>query len=67
MRPRRWILLAVVVGLSLAGRDPAASAQAVQPGTPAPEITAGPWINSASLTLAGLRGRVVLVEFWTYG
>jgi hypothetical protein len=34
---------------------------------PAPEITAGPWINSVPLTLAGLRGRVVLVEFWTYG
>jgi thiol-disulfide isomerase/thioredoxin len=25
------------------------------------------WINSEPLTLAGLRGRVVLVEFWTYG
>jgi thiol-disulfide isomerase/thioredoxin len=24
------------------------------------------WINSAPLTVAGLRGKVVLVEFWTY-
>jgi hypothetical protein len=24
------------------------------------------WINSAPLTAAGLRGKVVLVEFWTY-
>jgi thiol-disulfide isomerase/thioredoxin len=24
------------------------------------------WINSAPLTLAGLRGKVVLVEFWTF-
>ena len=24
------------------------------------------WFNSAPLTLAGLRGRVVLVDFWTY-
>jgi hypothetical protein len=36
-------------------------------GQPAPEITGGPWINSPPLSLAGLRGRVVLVEFWTYG
>lgn len=26
----------------------------------------GPWINSAPLTLAGLAGKVVLVDFWTY-
>src|SRR3954449_5872552 len=24
------------------------------------------WLNSAPLTAAGLRGRVVLVDFWTY-
>jgi hypothetical protein len=37
-------------------------------GTPAPGIAGGgAWINSAPLTLSGLRGRVVLVEFWTYG
>jgi thiol-disulfide isomerase/thioredoxin len=36
----------------------------------APEFThtsADQWINSGPKTLAGLRGRVVLVEFWTYG
>lgn len=36
-------------------------------GRPAPEITGGPWINSEPLSLSGLRQRVVLVEFWTYG
>jgi hypothetical protein len=36
-------------------------------GQPAPEITGSPWVNSAPLTLGGLRGRVVLVDFWTYG
>lgn len=25
------------------------------------------WLNSGPLTLAGLRGKVVLVDFWTYG
>ena len=34
---------------------------------PAPEITGGPWINSQPLAAPALRGRVVLVEFWTYG
>jgi len=36
-------------------------------GHPAPEITGGPWINSPPLSLDKLRGRVVFVEFWTYG
>src|SRR5215211_4874907 len=34
---------------------------------PAPELTGlTDWINSQPLTLAGLRGRVVVVDFWTY-
>ena len=37
------------------------------PGRAAPEITAGKWINSAPLTIGGLRGRVIAVEFWTFG
>ena len=36
-------------------------------GQPAPEITGGPWINSPPLSMEQLRGRVVFVEFWTYG
>ena len=35
----------------------------------APEFThraAADWINSAPLTLAGLRGQVVLLDFWTF-
>lgn len=36
----------------------------------APEFThaePGAWINSKPLTLAGLRGQAVVVEFWTFG
>lgn len=33
----------------------------------APEFAPGTWINSKPLTLKGLRGRVVLVQFWTFG
>lgn len=36
-------------------------------GTKAPEITGTQsWINSPPLTLAGLKGKVVIVDFWTY-
>lgn len=33
----------------------------------APEFASGAWINSEPLTLKDLRGRVVLIEFWTFG
>ncbi len=33
----------------------------------APEFATGEWINSQPLTLKNLRGRVVLIEFWTFG
>ncbi len=33
----------------------------------APPLAEGQWINSDPLTLSGLRGRVVYVEFWTFG
>jgi thiol-disulfide isomerase/thioredoxin len=51
-----------------------ARAASVQPGTgalpdfgPAPDFLAiHGWINSKPLTIAELRGKVVLVDFWTY-
>jgi thiol-disulfide isomerase/thioredoxin len=33
----------------------------------APELTPGEWINSRPLSLQELRGRVVVVDFWTFG
>ena len=33
----------------------------------APEFAAGTWINSEPLTIKDLSGRVVPVEFWTFG
>jgi thiol-disulfide isomerase/thioredoxin len=33
----------------------------------APDLATGEWINSEPLKLKDLRGRVVLIEFWTFG
>jgi thiol-disulfide isomerase/thioredoxin len=33
----------------------------------APELATGNWINSEPLQLKDLHGRVVLIEFWTFG
>jgi hypothetical protein len=54
---------ALVVVAAVAGEAGAQPA----PGRPAPELAAGKWINSAPLSIEGLRGRVVAVEFWTFG
>jgi hypothetical protein len=40
---------------------------AITNGTPAPELAGENWINSKPLTITSLKGRVILVEFWTYG
>jgi len=63
------VLLTAVtlVGPSSSMPEAAAQAAAASVDQPAAEISGGPWINSSPLTLQALRGRVVYVEFWTYG
>jgi hypothetical protein len=55
-----------VLGL-LAWAPGRAAAQAHLLDRPAPEIAGGPWLNSPPLTLSAVRGRVLLVDFWTSG
>lgn len=63
-------IAAVVFGIAkpveVAG--PSESSISIAPaGKQAPELIAGQWFNSEPLTLSELRGRVVYIEFWTFG
>lgn len=62
-----WLAVALATGSASVAATGEAAERLVRAGRPAPEITGGPWINSGPLSLAQLRGRVVFVEFWTYG
>ena len=72
MKTRMRVLVAVALAIvsplaMLSVLVDGVAGQVLKVGAPAPDIAGGPWIGSEPLTLAGLRGRVVLVEFWTYG
>ena len=61
------VLLAAAIAPLALLTVPTGIARPPRSGALAPDIAGGPWINGPSLTLAALRGRVVAVEFWTYG
>ena len=57
---RRWVAaLLIILSPVLQG----SGSQQVM----APEIQSEQWLNSGPLSMQALRGRVVLVEFWTFG
>ncbi|HTX52882.1 MAG TPA: hypothetical protein VMD08_05700 [Candidatus Baltobacteraceae bacterium] len=56
--------VAMLLGILLAG---SAAGQFPAIGMLAPERTGSPWVSSEPLSLQSLRGRVVLVDFWTVG
>lgn len=79
---RRWnMLIGIFVGIVVVGASIAATGVSKRLLSPfrtyteykgsgaatAPELTAGEWINSEPLKLKDLRGRVVLIDFWTFG
>jgi hypothetical protein len=52
----------------LAAAAPAAAQNPVN--RPAPELVGGPWLNmpeNKPVTLSSLRGKVVVLHFWTFG
>jgi len=62
-RSARVVSASAVMLLAACGGASSASAQLA----PALPVRGGAeWINSAPLTLAGLRGKVVLIDFWTF-
>jgi hypothetical protein len=63
-RAGRTLIAAVALAALVAN---GAYAQALRIGAAAPDFAGGPWINSTPLTIEALRGRVILVDFWTYG
>jgi thiol-disulfide isomerase/thioredoxin len=68
---QRWnlFLFAVLLAACASSQSKEQSAQADYSDLgPAPELSGDVWLNSDSpLRLAGLRGKVVLVEMWTFG
>ncbi len=52
------LVIVTSMGVALAGAEV---------GKLAPEISGHSWLNSKPLKLAELKGKVVLVEFWTFG
>ena len=59
-----WIFLSLL-GVVALGLPPWVGASMI--GKPAPELANEVWINSRPLRLADLRGKVILLEFWTHG
>ena len=81
MDRRRNLLIGIVVALVIVGASIVATGfsrrllspfrmhttfESSQPAA-APDLAAGDWINSEPLKLEDLRGRVVLIDFWTFG
>ncbi len=74
---RKWIFLSLVVvlvlGVTVYAQDDATGGEESQfagdPQYPAPDFpTQVDWLNvPAPLTIEGLRGKIVLLDFWTYG
>ena len=69
--PRRIVVRFGLIVCTTAASAPASRAQFLKPDkktAPAPEFReVTQWINSEPLTMAKLRGKVVLVHFWTNG
>lgn len=69
MKQFKWraLAFAILVGLAVVWTFGNAPASLV--GKQAPEWTNDTWINTegATLRLKDLKGKVVLIEFWTYG
>jgi hypothetical protein len=58
-------LASILPGLFVASLVLAVSDARVAPEFPRSDATG--WVNSTPLTISGLRGRVVVLDVWTFG
>ena len=66
-RLKTFALSAAFAACAVIGASTAAVAAPPQSGPVAPELTGiAQWLNSEPLNLQQLRGKVVLIDFWTY-
>jgi thiol-disulfide isomerase/thioredoxin len=78
-KPSNWIVtmrkvfaffvlsIAILIGVAQFGPSALVGEPHSSDHGPAPEFTGtSTWLNSSPLTMAGLKGRVILVQFWTY-
>src|SRR5215470_1125820 len=65
--PRQVVLRALTAIVGIIAFSSLGPATGVYAARAAPEIAATTWLNSAPVRLADLKGRIALVEFWTFG
>ena len=68
MKIGNWSLTFIL--LAALAASVALAAQPTELNTAAPKLTGGPWINTATkagVSLAGRRGKVTVLHFWTFG
>lgn len=67
MKRIRIPVIAAALAAALWAIHPATSS-GLGPGAPAPELKGGPWLGvEKPLQLKELRGKVVLLDMWTFG
>ncbi len=69
IRKRWWWIGIIALALALWSLSPTwvhISAESLI-GRPAPPIRSKTWLNSEPIEWSSLRGKVVLVEMWTFG
>ncbi|MBT3351156.1 MAG: hypothetical protein HOC91_17000 [Nitrospinaceae bacterium] len=67
MKLRSAQLALVIVLAALSAGFFHASGAGLKSGALAPELVAGPWLNSGPLKIKNLKGKVILLKMWTFG